>query len=111
MGFQGNFTEEFSAEVLRRLKMPLKALACELGLSYKTLWNYVNGLYPFPPDLIPKLYKVTKDSRILKFFLHPCGFMLIEDPGGKGRALMEKVVKDIKELWEFLDYDQNKKEE
>ena len=105
MSFQGNWTTEFSTRVLQRLKMPIKELAYHLGVPYQTCYNWIKGLVAFPPDLIAKLYKVTKDSRILKFFLHPCGFMLIEDPGGKGRALMEKVVKDIKELWEFLDYE------
>ena len=105
MTFQGNFTKKFSTEVLKKLKMPTKTIAFELGLAYKTLWNYINGLYPFPPDLIPKLYEVTKDPRIFHFFLHPCGFMAIEDPDGKGRKLMEDAVKAIKALWEFLDYE------
>lgn len=108
MTFQGNNTAKFSAEVLRKLKVPIKTLAYELKIPYKTLWNYINGLYAFPPDLIPKLYEITKDTRILKFFLHRTGFMMIEDPQGKGRKLMEDVVKAVKELWEFLDYDDEK---
>ena len=85
--------------------MPVKTIAYELGLPYKTLWNYINGLYPFPPDLIPRLYEITKDARILKFFLHRSGFMMIEDPQGKGRKLMEEAVEAVKALWIFLDHE------
>ena len=111
MAFQGNFTGKFSAMVLRKLKMPIKILAYELGIPYKTLWNYFNGLYPFPPDLIPKLYEVTKDRRIFDFFLHPAGFVALEDPDGKGRELIESAIKSIKDLWCFLDYNHDKKDE
>ena len=111
MGWQGNFTEKFSTEVLQRLKMPKKTIAYHLGVPYKTFYNWVMGIVAFPPDLIAKLYQITKDARIFQFFLHPCNFIPLEDPFGKGRELVERALKDIKELWEFLDYDQNKKEE
>ena len=104
MAFQGNWTGKFSSEILRQLKVPIKTLAYELGVSYKTLWNWIEGLYAFPPDLISRLYEVTKDRRIFDFFLRPTGFIALEDPKGKGRELLENALKSIKELWEFLDY-------
>ena len=105
MAFQGNFTEEFSTQVLQKLKMPKKTIAFHLGVPYKTFWNWVNGIAAFPPDLIAELYKITKDSRVFNFFLHPCRFFAIEDPDGKGRKLMENAIKSLKDLFEFLDYE------
>ncbi len=108
MAFQGNWTKEFSSRVLRQIKMPIKTLAHGLGVSYKTLWNWIEGLYAFPPDLISKLYEVTKDRRVFDFFLHQSGFVALEDPQGKARKLIEKAMKGIKDLWEFLDYDHDR---
>lgn len=109
MAFQGNFTKEFSTRVLQKLKMSKKTIAYYLGVPYKTYWNWKEGLSTFPPDLISKLYKVTKDHRILDFFLHPSGFVAIEDPDGKGRKLIENAMKSMKELWEFMDYKREEK--
>ena len=84
--------------------MPIKTIAFYLGVPYKTYYNWREGISAFPPDLYSKLYRITKDIRILKFCLHRTGFMLIEDPGGKGRKLMEEAVEAIKELWNYLEY-------
>jgi len=105
MTFQGNFTTKFSTRVLKKLKMPIKTIAFYLGVPYKTYYNWREGISTFPPDLLEELYGITKDARIFKFFLHRTGFMLIEDPRGKGRKLMKDAVKAVKELWEFLDHE------
>ena len=104
MAFQGNFTKKFTLQILKKLKTPMKIIAYHLGVPYNTYRNWREGLYAFPPDLIPKLYEATKDPKVFDFFLHPCGFLALEDPHGKGRELIEKILKDLKDLWEFLDY-------
>jgi len=109
MAFQGNFTREFTLRVLKRLKVPMKTIAFHLGIPYNTYRNWREGLYAFPPDLLSELYKVTKDRRIFDFFLHPAGFVALEDPDGKGRELIENAAKALKELWEFMDYEREEK--
>ena len=105
MAFQGNFTEEFSTRVLKKLKKPKKEIAYDIGVPYKTLWNWIQGISTYPPDKISKLYQSTKDPRIFDFFLRPAGFVAIEDSDGKGRKLMKDAAKAIKALWEFMDYE------
>ena len=104
MAFQGNFNGKFSTQVLMKLKKPIKEIAYDIGVPYKTLWNWIRGVSTYPPDKISKLYQSTKDRRIFDFFLHPAGFVALEDPDGKGRELIEKAAKALKELWEFMDY-------
>ena len=52
MAFQGNFTEEFSTRVLKKLKKPKKEIAYDIGVPYKTLWNWIQGISTYPPDKI-----------------------------------------------------------
>ena len=102
MGFQGNFTEEFSTQVLQRLKMPMKTIAYGLGVSYKTYYNWVTGISTYPPDLIAKLYQITKDSRIFRFFLEPCEFIALKDLTRENRRMVANAIEALKTLGEFL---------
>ena len=70
--FQGNHTEKFSF-ILQTLSLPRKAIAHDLGVPYSTYDNWVRGEASFPPDLIPKLYEITRDDRVLEFILEPIG--------------------------------------
>ena len=78
--FQGKNTDDFSS-LLRKLALPRKAIAISLGIPYSTYDNYYHGIHPFPPDLIPALYGITGDTRILDFFLEPFGLIAVETPG------------------------------
>ncbi len=77
--WQGNHTENFSA-LLGQIETPRKEIAFALGLPYHTLDKYINGFISFPPDLIPPLYSLTKDRRLIEFFTTPCGFYLRRKP-------------------------------
>jgi hypothetical protein len=77
--WQGNHTGEFSA-LLGQLETPRKEIAFALGLPYHTLEKYYLGFISFPPDLIPPLYSLTKDRRLIEFFTTPCGFYLRRKP-------------------------------
>jgi hypothetical protein len=77
--WQGNHTADFSA-LLTQIEMPRKEIAFGLGLPYHTLEKYILGQIAFPPDLIPPLYSLTRDRRIIEFFTTPCGFYLRRRP-------------------------------
>jgi hypothetical protein len=77
--WQGNHTEQFSA-LLGQIDTPRKEIAFALGVPYHTLDKYINGFISFPPDLIPPLYSLTKDRRLIEFFTTPCGFYLRRKP-------------------------------
>jgi len=77
--FQGKNTNEFSS-VLQKLSLPRKAIAIDLGIPYSTYDNYYHGVHPFPPDLIPKLYEITRDIEIITFFLEPLGLVPVDVP-------------------------------
>ena len=51
--------------------------AKKLGIHVQTLYDYIEGVRYFPPDLIPDLYFATKDYRFLEFFLKPCGLVAV----------------------------------
>ena len=70
--FKGNHTENFST-ILQTLTFPRKAIAYDLGVPYSTYDNWVRGEASFPPDLIPRLYEITRDDRVLEFILEPIG--------------------------------------
>jgi len=78
MGNQGKYCEKFAEQVLLKINMPLKILAFELKVPLKTLWNWINGIYPFGIDVLSELYLVTKDMKMWDFFLKPCGLIAIE---------------------------------
>jgi len=66
--------------------MPRKAICFHLGVSYKTYDNWVNGRSTFPPDLIAKLFKITKDPRIYDFLTDGTGFMAVPHSKGCSKA-------------------------
>ena len=73
--WQGNHTEKFSA-LLAKLEPPRKEIAFRLRIPYSTFDKYVCGYISFPPDLVPQLYEITKDRRVIEFFAEPSGFFL-----------------------------------
>ena len=70
--WKGNHTNNFSF-ILQTLNFPRKAIAHDLGVPYSTYDNWVRGEASFPPDLIPRLYEITRDDRVLEFILEPIG--------------------------------------
>lgn len=106
MGYQGKFTEKFSEGVLQKLDMPRKAIAMELNLPYSTYDNYVRGEICFPPDLISKLFEITKDIRILEFFIKPCGYYL----GLNNEAESSFITREIMRLSKILHKRVNEEE-
>lgn len=81
---QGNGCPKFTAvrtagfaEILQRLPGERKAIASDLGLPYTTYVHYVLGEQSFPPDLIPRLFAVTGERRVLEFFLEPLGLQAV----------------------------------
>jgi len=99
--WQGNNTENFSS-LLRILTMPPKEIAFALGLRYSTYDNYKRGVANFPPDLISSLSNVTRDKRILNFFVKPCGFYLRrlreKDASTAIYHALDKIVKAVDEI-------------
>lgn len=66
--WQGNHTSEFSA-LLQTLGTTRKEIAFGLCVPYHTLEKYFLGQISFPPDLIKPLYSLTRDRRIVEFFV------------------------------------------
>ncbi len=83
---QGKWTAGFS-EVLQRLPGERKAIAADLGVPYSTYSNWIYGLQSFPPDLLARLFAVTGEWEILRFFLDPLGLNAVHKyrPGDIGR--------------------------
>ena len=88
--FKGNHTENFST-ILQTLTFPRKAIAYDLGVPYSTYDNWVRGEASFPPDLIPRLYEITKDSRVLEFFLDPVGRMSVPQVNSNESRPVQKL--------------------
>ena len=88
--FQGNHTASFSF-ILQTLNLPRKAIAIDLGIPYSTYDNWVRGEASFPPDLIPRLYEITKDDRVLEFILEPIGRISIPRVNGNSSKPIQKL--------------------
>ena len=91
--FQGNHTNNFSF-ILQTLSLPRKAIAHDLGVPYSTYDNWVRGEASFPPDLIPRLYEITRDDRVLEFILEPIGRISIPRINSNESKPIQKL-----ELW------------
>jgi len=50
----------------------------KMGIATDTLYKYIRGERPFPPDRISDLYNATNDLSYLTFFLDPCGHVPIK---------------------------------
>ena len=88
--FKGNHTENFST-ILQTLTFPRKAIAYDLGVPYSTYDNWVRGEASFPPDLIPKLYEITRDDRVLEFILEPIGRISIPQVNSNESRPVQKL--------------------
>ena len=73
-GFQSLLYYVFVFEKKYRVDETAEAM----GISPQTLYDYIEGRRYFPPDLVPRIYKATKEYRFLEFFLKPCGLVAIE---------------------------------
>ena len=105
-GFQSLLYFKFVHEKLFRVEDIAKAM----GLSPSTLYNYLEGITTFPPDLIAPLYNATKDEGFLNFVTDDTDKRLVErdaprhvkpvieetlDMVGAAGALTEKINKSL----------------
>ena len=88
--FQGKYVKNFSF-ILQTLNFPRKAIAHDLGVPYSTYDNWVRGEASFPPDLIPRLYEITRDERIHEFFLEPNGRISIPQVNGNPTRPIQRL--------------------
>jgi len=58
-------------------KYRVDTMSKKMGIATDTLYKYIRGERPFPPDRISDLYNVTNDLSYLTFFLDPCNFVPI----------------------------------
>lgn len=54
----------------------VKTICSAMKVSLSTFYNYIEGVSPCPPDLIPKLYNATHDHDFLNFILNDTDQML-----------------------------------
>lgn len=53
-------------------------IARKMGLSVSTLYNYIEGINNFPPDLMAPLYNATHDIDFLNFVLNDTDQMAVD---------------------------------
>ena len=85
-------------------KYRVDTIAQKMGINKDTLYKYIRGERPFPPDRISDLYNTTEDLSYLTFFLDPCGFVPIKPIEDKETSKM------LLSLVELIQSAINKKE-
>ncbi len=53
-------------------------IARKMGMSVSTLYNYIEGINNFPPDLMAPLYNATQDIDFLNFILNDTDQMTVD---------------------------------
>jgi len=88
------------------------SIAVKMGLSVSTLYNYIEGINNFPPDLVAPLYNATQDIDFLNFILNDTDQMAVErktaqvkgglveetlDVAASSGKLVAEIQKDLKD--------------